>query len=557
MDWWQTLVGTALLGTERQSPEIPTAPDPSTEDTRLAASLQNLEWNNPTQSLLGSAGAVALYYQVGQRPQTKLWDPLKSCPEDDLPCCSAQIGRYVNRCWDEDVDVLPELLTLIAQQNQRVPEILLPDLLDLGARHTALRPSILAVLGSRGQWLAAQNQAWEYGTGITLSTTDFQSDALQQLWKTGRRGERISLLSQWRAEDANGARDALEQVWAGELAKDREAFLRTLTPHLSMMDELFLEQVLDDRAKGVRKEAIALLRQLPDSQLCQRMAQRITPYLQIHHYPQNPLIIEVVLPEDYDPTWDRDGIVQLQPNPQASKKQSQQQAKQQGKRAEWLCQLLASTPLRTWIPFGEDAKMNADLTSLDRIMQATDGHPWQDVLLKGWAIATQRQHNATWANTLLHHVEMKHWHAIDPQLYPALRALLTREQQEELLTQQRPTPTHDGCLPWLQQVAHRDSFPYHPSWSLKFSHLVWQTISQFVQAHTRQTKQARSPRFYQWFAVIKDLGLTLHPAIAPDVAKELESLTFSSRFNQWERSLANFYRRLNFRYAIHQAFSQQ
>lgn len=557
MDWWQTLVGTALLGTERQSPEIPAAPDPPTEGTRLAASLQNLAWDNPAQALLGSAGAVALHSQVGQRPPTKSWDPLKSCPEGDRPRCSALISRYVKRCWDEDADLLPELLTLIAQQNQRVPEALLPDLLDMGARQTALRPSIIAVLGTRGQWLATQNQMWEYGTGITLSTTDFQSDALQHLWKKGRRGERTSLLCQWRAEDANGAREALEQVWASELAKDREAFLSTLTPHLSMMDEPFLEQALDDRAKGVRKAAIALLRQLPDSRLCQRMVQRITPYLQIHHSPQNPLIIEVVLPEDYDSTWDRDGIVQLRPTPSASKKQSQQQAKKQGKRAEWLCQLLASTPLRTWLSFGEEGKIDADLNPLDRIMQAADGHPWQDVLLKGWAIATQRQHNATWANALLHHLEIKQWHTLDPQLYPALRTLLTLEQQEELLSQQRPAPTDEDCLLWLQQVAHRGSSPCHPSWSLTFSHLVWQTISQFLHANTRQSKQTRYAYFYEWLGVIKDLGLTLHPAIAPDVAKGLETLAQLSSFNQWERALTDFYSRLNFRYAIHQAFSQQ
>ena len=535
MDWWQTLVGTALLGTDRQSPTIPT------EDTPLATSIQHLPWDNPAQALLATMGTVALHSQVGYCPPTKDWSAFSPCPGEDIPCCSVVIGRYIQRCQGEYADVLPELLTLVAQQGQRIPETLLPGLLDLGVRNTTLRPSITAVLGRSGQWLAAQNQVWDYGSGVTISPSDLQSEAFQQIWKEGSRGERLALLSLWREEDAEGARDALVQVWPGELAKDREALLAVLEPQLSMTDEPFLEQTLDDRAKGVRQGAIALLLQLPESRLCQRMAERIHPYLQLHSSDQKPMTIEVVLPDAYDAQWRRDGIVELHPN---------HRSKKQGKRAGWFWQLLASTPLNTWLPLSEDPSIS-DATAIDSIMKATNGHQWQDILLKGWAIATQRQHSTLWAKALLQHFNVQSFNGIDPQLYPSLLTLLAVDQQEMILMSQKPDSMGDAFFLWLQQVAHPTSSHVSQSWSLPFSRFVWQQMATFIQA-----KKITRARAYQWFSVIKDVGLTLHPAIAPDIATAIETLTSRSSYNPWEQPLADFYSRLNFRYAIHQVLAQ-
>ncbi|MEM9215121.1 MAG: DUF5691 domain-containing protein [Cyanobacteria bacterium P01_F01_bin.150] len=569
MEWWQTLVSTALLGTDRQPPDVVTVPERPTEDKPLVTSIQNLQWDKPAQALLAAAGAVTVHHQVGQRPQSKPWETLKPCPTDDLPCCTAQIGRYVQRCQGEYAEVLPELLTLIAQQQQRVPETLLPELLEMGARSTALRPFILEVLGGRGQWLAAQNRVWEYGAGIALKGADFCSDAVQDLWNHGNRQERVSLLRQWRVTDACEARDALVQTWAGALAKDREAFLQALTPQLSMADEPFLETVLDDRAKGVRQCAIALLHQLPESRLCQRMAQRIKPYLQIHDYPQTGVTIEVELPDNHKSEWERDGIVQLQSNPHQSQKRRRNQAKKRGKRAGWLCQLLAGTPLNTWMHLEtNNAERKSDIKTLALIMQAIKGHQWQDVLITGLAIATQRQQNTLWANAFVKHFGLQQLNAMDPQLYPNLRVLLGFQQQEELLRQCCPSLAEDSFLLWLQQVAHRPilnvdmvsasalgsaSGPIQRSWSLDFSHLIWSKTMELAQSKDKQTIQLRHMRFYELFSVIEDMALTLHPAITPDVAIALEHFANDFPGHQWERSLANFYRCLNFRHAIYQA----
>lgn len=540
MDWWQTFIGTALLGTDRQSPSAPT------DETPLAQSISQLDWTNPAQALLSTAGVVALHHQAGQQPPKKPWPPLPPCPIDEQPECSASIARSVQRCRGDYADILPELLMLIAQRQQRVPAALLPDLLDLGARNTVLRPFILSVLGHTGHWLAAHHRPWHYGTGVTLSHAEFHSEAVQALWQDGTKEERLALLEQWREACPEDALQTLEAIWASELAKNREAFLDRLQPQLSMVDEPFLESALDDRAKGVRNGAIALLRQLPTSRLCQRIAQRTHAYIQIHPSSSDTLSIIVTLPETYASDWKRDGIVELQP--------SRKTSKAQGKRAGWLCQLIASTPLNHWTA----ADASADVVSSSDVdphaialrIQAAIGHPWQAVIIKGWAIATQRQQNQAWAQVLLNHIDLPTLNTLDPQLYPSLKALLSLDQQEALLTQQCPSPASDEFLPWLQQVTHRSLDQGTRSWSLTFSQFVWQKMTSYMTS-----KQATRSRPYQVFSLIKDLGITLDPAIAPDVAQYVERLPQSSA-TPWERSLNECYGRLKFRHGIHQAFLQ-
>ncbi|MEO0985477.1 MAG: DUF5691 domain-containing protein [Cyanobacteria bacterium J06639_14] len=510
MSSWQTLVGTALLGTDRQSPVPPPAAD------ALTTLLGQLDWGQPEQALLEAAGAIALHQQVGRQPATQTLPPITPCPLDDRPCCHTLTARHLQVALEQYPKVLPELLTLIIAAQQRVPEQWLPKLLRFGLQDTQLRPQIASVLGQRGQWLAAQNPAWRYGEVQTLTDFSPASPASQIIWEEGSRSERALFLQRWREVDPAAAREALTVVWSSERAKEREALLEVLATHLSMADEPFLENALDDRGQFVRELAAELLVQLPESGLSQRMVQRIQPWVRLQQGRQDLQII-VTLPEACEQDWERDGI---NPTPPKGK----------GQRAWWLEQMLASVPLNVW-----QAEPAA-------IVRAIPGHPWQTLLLRGWSQATQHQNHAAWADALLDQFGLE---PFDQSHFTELLTLLPPERQEQLLRQHLPNPRseYDPLIHWLYHVSQSPQF-----WSLDFSRLVLKQLLIIVRNHKKNS--------YNLLYPVRNMALTLHPQLTPEVAEAIANLPQGKPANYWESPLNEFLNRLSFRREIHQAFAQ-
>ena len=508
MTLWQTWIGTALLGTDRQPPTPPDAED------ALTGTLGRLDWSQAEEALLGAVGTIALHQRMGQQPAKMTFVPVESCPRDDLPCCSAQTTRHLQIALTEHPKVLPELLGLIAAAGQRMPEFWLPKLLEFGLQNAQLRSAIAAVLGQRGQWLAAQNPAWRYGQVQGLSDFPPKSVESQSIWEDGSRSDRALLLQRWREVDPAAAREALAIVWSSERAKERETLLEVMATGLSSADEPFLEKALSDRGQFVRELAVDLLVQLPDSGLSQRMAQRIQPFMQIHGTGTN-LTIQITLPETCDPDWERDGINSKPP-------------KGQGQRAWWLQQMLASVPLITW-----PAEPIA-------IAQATQGHEWQDLLLRGWSQAAQHQNQVNWADALIAQFGLE---PFDEVLFTELMALLPSKRQEQLLQYHLPTQPAEGkrLTHWLYQVS-QSSQPR----SLPFSRLVLKQLLRIIRNHKKNS--------YNLLYPVRSMALTLHPQLAPDIADAIAALPQEKSSNYWQSPLQEFRDRLSFRLDIYEAF---
>lgn len=301
---WADLVASALVGTDRRAPTLPSA------GGALGDLLGRLTpGDDPAGSLLGAAGAVAAYQRAGWLPPIREVQPFIPCPPDDLPTCSTHAGRYLEQMLaGTHSNALPEWLAALATQGRAVPIARLPDLLERGRNEESLRPLITAVLGVRGRWLASLNPSWDYAVVPEDATAPAD---LTELWETGSRAMRRSVLSRLRGDDPACGRELLAATWASERVDERVAFLMTFEHGLSMADEPFLEQALDDRSERVRKIASNLLVTLPESGLIQRMIARLTPLLSwtpIGGRVKRPTV-EVVLPEDCDAAMQRDGIV--------------------------------------------------------------------------------------------------------------------------------------------------------------------------------------------------------------------------------------------------------
>ena len=523
---WQALVGTALMGTDRQKPNPPQAKD---QEDALTTVVGQLDWQQSEQALLGAAGAIALHHQVGQLPnqlnQAQDLPALEICEADEMPRCHDLTARHLNQILESQTELLPELLALMAAAGQRVPEMLLPKLLRHGQKRVAVRPAILAVLGERGRWLAAQNSAWRYGQGKTMADFTTEMPELKALWPDEGAQSRALKLAAWREVDASAAREALEAIWSGELAKERHALLGALETNLSLADEAFVEKALGDKGQTVRRLAVHLLAKLPGSVFCDRMTQRATASVQIETS-SSGIDIQVTLPEAYGEGWKRDGI-ELKAPPG------------KGQRAWWLHQLIAGTPLEAW------------QVEPEAIAQAVKNHKWQDTLILGWGLAAQHQRNVDWASALLKHFGLRQFRDIQ---FIDLLSLLSAETQEcfwrDALVAMTPKgkgkrPDEKELQTLLEQIT-QTKLPL----SVEFSKLLIQQIKLHLQSKAKKR--------YHLVYTTHSLAYTLHPESVAEFSELLEimpeNLQRAYDQNAFSNAVQTIFSSLSFRREMHQAF---
>lgn len=514
---WETLVAHALIGTDRQTPQIPAGEGP------LKALLSQVP-TEPESLLLHAAGIVASYQQAGQGAFSQEGPLPTRCPEETLFPCSDRTHQHLQTILNgEYKDVLCELLDLIAQAHQYIPFETLPALLDQGRGHTSLRSHIQAVIGKRGRWLAQHNPVWAYAAGQTLPYTqagEIDQEAVENLWKTSDYALQVDLLKTFRSLKPQAAREMLGTTWKQEKASDRATFLAILKNHLSLKDEPFLEAALHDRAQDVRTGARDLLAHLPQSHYCRRMAVQVQTYVQFENN-----TLSITLPQD-DGSWENE--------------RSYSQSSQLGRRGSLLMQIVAAVPLKVW---PED---------VDVLIQTAQTHQQGAALLQGWSIAAQRQANPSWIQRM-----MGYWlsNPAEQQTDDSIDFLVKRlpaEQIEPLFLQclansSSPAENAQKCIRLAQWGAFL---------SPHFSQVWWETLKPGLSpllAHTSTSSQARS-QFATLQALFDTGSLNLHPIIADDVITYLNHLNSEAFSTYQQNSLMLWRSTFEFRKAIWSAF---
>ncbi len=373
---WQELLTSALLGTERHPPMLPTA---NGAFTNFLARLDSID---PQHFLLQAAGAAALYRKAGRLPVRLPLSVIPACEPDEQPRCSpAAAARLATLLGGSYKDLIPEWLTRAAAAQKRVPEELLPELLNWAESHLDQVDLVLPVLGKRGRWLAKQIP-WGEGIGAAVFAETIPAEAAQTVWQTGRKSARRLLLRKLRETDPALALSLVSSTWSEESAEERGDFLKILENGLSMADEPFLEEALDDRSKEVRRAAADLLARLPVSRLVQRQLERGQEYLKWK--PGSFLRkaqIDVALPETCDKSMLRDGVEPKRP------------VKSRGEKADWLVQILSTVPPSIW-------SRRWGKTSVELLDISAEGD-WKEILHQSWITAAGNHPDPDWAEAIL------------------------------------------------------------------------------------------------------------------------------------------------------------
>lgn len=309
-------------------------------------------------------------------------------------------------------------------------------------------------------------------------------------------------------------------TWDEENAEARADFLSVCEIGLSEEDEAWLENLLDDRSKVVRRIAAELMARLPDSQLTQRMITRAQPLVSFVAAKQNQKAqLEITPPNMPDGAAQRDGI--------EAKRLAH--LSQTGEKAWWLQQLLSKVPPSFW------NQVSSEQVSPEELVALAKGHEWERVLVASWAASAALFNDEQWARALLL------GNSIDQQLQSLLVQTLSPAQRDELFLQMLQSEgttrsSADETMMLLLQSQH--------SWSRDLSRAVLQKWRERVQVSINDWHLATQLR-------------NVSPYFSPDLADEAAAgWPEQNDKSHWKNAVDDFVTRLQFRSDMIQALTQ-
>ena len=505
MNIWQDLVKAAVVGSQRQ--ELKIIP----QDNQLGEILSHLDSNDKEGSLLAAAGVISQYHKAGKLLAIDNKATLNNCELDDFPYCNQLSEQHLEMMLNGEYNaILPEWLKLVASAGKVVSPRYLPDLLTLGKRDNNLLKYILPVLGKRGIWLAEQNPDWNY---VIAKDSD-------KIWKSGSHEARKNLLKELRQSQAEKGRAQLQKIWSKQKAQERASFLSVLEFGLSIEDESFLEDALDDKSKQVRDIAARLLAHIPESKLVKRMIERVRPLLNLD---KNG--IEVILPKKCTLEMTQDGIDESKYIPSL------------GEKASLLLQMLSSIPPNIW--------SNDWGKTPDELIKIVEDTKWERLFLEAWVTATIRSKDTEWAQALLKvSVKLYRYLRNVDELIKNLLQVLSYFQVQSLIfnvLQQFPDTPFHSANPAFPLLINNNYL-----WDKKISQAVISSIKNTLENNQKVNN-------WQFSSALAKFSLHMEPSIYHHTAETLSFEVLENVNKSVMEAIDEFLAILQFRFEIREA----
>ena len=252
MEFWNEIIHTALLGTDKKQVGAGGLPAGLAETADLLATRQEVD---KEERFLQLAAVAFNYRQSGRAVLYKEGiAPAGALPEE-RPYCSVLALRTLKDILGEDnMPLLAFWLRHCTNACQLVTPDWIPVLMNRAVNHPTLQADVRTACGRRGEWLMSLNPSWSF---LTDAADDEQ-------WRTGTAEQRRNCLRQWRKTDPAKAREMLAESWAQENANSKADLLKQLHPVIAEDGE-WLESLLDEKSQKVKDEVLRLLKRLPGS----------------------------------------------------------------------------------------------------------------------------------------------------------------------------------------------------------------------------------------------------------------------------------------------------
>jgi hypothetical protein len=441
---WSDVVAACLLGQDRAPvPQIPPA---------LANAIGDAEGD-----LMTTLAGMTVYRTAGLLFDRTGVTPLPDFVGDGAECSrpAAEMLHAILAPASRIKNLLGEWCLLASRKGLQVPAEFVPRLLLQIDRSAAWHAAAEQVLGPRGEWfrsLDAKEEAPAAGSA--------------EAWTTGDLPARIAALEAIRRRDSVAAREALAAVRREESADLFARLMGALEVNLSMHDEPFLEEMLDDRSTKVRSAAASHLCNLPQSRFAERMRERTSRLITCWHG-----ALRVSLPE-HDPSMSRDGL------PEAGV----------GQRQHLLLAIVSCTPICAWA-------QNPPHWWVEQAIRTE----WSESLLRGWLLAASRASDETWvaaiADAIVSQKSSGRNRGINSLLLDSLNALppTARERIVEHAIANLPAESAINCL---ETCVH--------AWSPAFTRTVFGWLRERMQSPDASRVNFRSARLLDLVAFRAD-----------------------------------------------------
>ena len=257
MEYWNHMINTALLGTDKR----PLRKEDFTG--LLGENLQPIYENSldAEDRFLQVAAVIYNYRQCGSMPIKNETFSIPHAGNEEAEYASPSAHQVLNDLLQ--IDSVPLLLVWLNEclKKERIvlPEML-PLLLDKAVKQPDLQDAIVTCAGKRGAWLMQFNAAWAFEKVVLDEAT----------WQTGTVAQRKQVLEEIRKTEPTKGRELLQAVWPQEIAAIKTELLNALRISGSKEDEPFLESILNEKSSKVKEQALWLLKRIPDSKIIQQ-----------------------------------------------------------------------------------------------------------------------------------------------------------------------------------------------------------------------------------------------------------------------------------------------
>ena len=362
---WKEIVKNTLIGTQRGK---------ISESDIIALSGIGINTNvEPAKVVLQAAAILGQMQRVGKELPKRNGGLPTAAPEEKLEPCSDKAANNLTLMLSSGkfAPALPEFLRYVQHARKILPPESLPQVLNKCLRNDEMWESIKNVIGERGKWLAEQHPVWK----------KLIEEPIVEDWEISTKAKRLDILDYLRKRNPQQALALIESTWSEDSFQDRQYFLDTLHTNLSIKDEAFLEQCLDDSRKEIRQVAALLLSKIEDSALNERLFQEALSLVELKTRTFKKPKLAVTIPEVFKKEWKRDGI------------HEKSHLFQFGQKANWLGQIIHKIPPQKWDTYFK--------TSPEETLDLFVRSDWSELLLQSLINATVAHKNTFWAEAIL------------------------------------------------------------------------------------------------------------------------------------------------------------